>query len=173
MKQLIAICRVPRFVLASVVVLMLLATSMPALAVPGHRGADPITRRHAETRVLVGFKPNASRVRRNAAIEAVGKSKGRRVSPIAPDTAVVQLAEGQTVEQAIEELSGLPGVDYVEPDYWVEAAETSNDPYYTNGSHWGMYGDATSPSNQYGTGAGEAWTAGSYRQPECLRRRHR
>src|SRR6185503_796009 len=37
---------------------------------------------------------------------------------------------------------------------------TSNDPYFTNGQQWSSYGDASSPTNQYGTGAAEAWAAG-------------
>ena len=42
-------------------------------------------------------------------------------------------------------------VDFVEPNWVVQHAATSNDTYYTNGSLWGMYGDATAPSNQYGS----------------------
>jgi subtilisin family serine protease len=36
----------------------------------------------------------------------------------------------------------------------------SDDNYYLNGSLWGMYGDATSPANSYGSQAGEAWATG-------------
>jgi subtilisin family serine protease len=36
----------------------------------------------------------------------------------------------------------------------------TNDPAYLGGQLWGMYGDQTSPANQYGSGAGEAWLAG-------------
>ena len=142
-----------------IVVVALVAAVVPVSAAPG-KAATPIAGRHAEDRVIVGFKPNASRVRRNAAIEAASGRKAGRISPIAPDTAVVGLTEDQTVEEAIARLSTLPGVQYVEPDYWVEVADTSNDPYYTDGSHWGMYGDATTPSNQFGSGAGEAWAKG-------------
>ena len=35
-----------------------------------------------------------------------------------------------------------------------------NDARYTDGSLWGMYGDASSPTNQYGSQAAEAWAQG-------------
>lgn len=35
-----------------------------------------------------------------------------------------------------------------------------NDERYTDGSLWGMYGDASSPANQYGSQAAEAWAQG-------------
>jgi hypothetical protein len=50
-------------------------------------------------------------------------------------------------------------VEYAEPNWIYTHDATSNDTYYTNGSLWGMYGDATT-ANQYGSQAGEAWAAG-------------
>lgn len=35
-----------------------------------------------------------------------------------------------------------------------------NDPRYTAGGLWGMYGDATTPTNQFGSQAAEAWAQG-------------
>ena len=37
---------------------------------------------------------------------------------------------------------------------------TPNDARYTDGSLWGMYGDASSPANQFGSQAAEAWAQG-------------
>ena len=62
---------------------------------------------------------------------------------------------------AIEKLKGNPDVEYAEPNFIYNHFATSNDTYYTNGSLWGMYGDATTPANQYGSQAGEAWAAGN------------
>lgn len=39
---------------------------------------------------------------------------------------------------------------------------TINDPYYTDGNLWGIYGDATAPSNSFGSQAGEAFAAGKF-----------
>jgi subtilisin family serine protease len=60
---------------------------------------------------------------------------------------------------ALSRVKGLAEVEYAEPNWIYTTDATSNDTYYTNGSLWGMYGDATSPANQYGSQAGEAWAA--------------
>ncbi|HAQ18137.1 MAG TPA: peptidase S8 [Prolixibacteraceae bacterium] len=62
-----------------------------------------------------------------------------------------------TVANALLAAKNYPEIEYAEPNYIYQHTATSNDPYYTNGSLWGMYGDATSPANQYGSQAGEAW----------------
>jgi subtilisin family serine protease len=62
----------------------------------------------------------------------------------------------ESVKGAVE---SDPSVAYAEPNWIYQHDAVSNDPYYTNGSLWGMYGDATSPANQYGSQAGEAWAA--------------
>jgi len=62
---------------------------------------------------------------------------------------------------AIAQLKGHADVEYAEPNFIYNHHATSNDPSYTNGTLWGMYGDATTPSNQYGSQAGEAWAAGN------------
>ncbi|TVZ25799.1 subtilase family protein [Gillisia sp. Hel_I_86] len=62
---------------------------------------------------------------------------------------------------AIAQLKGVAEVEYAEPNFIYHHNATSNDPAYTNGTLWGMYGDATTPSNQYGSQAGEAWAAGN------------
>lgn len=52
-----------------------------------------------------------------------------------------------------------PTVEFAEPNWIYEHQATSNDTLYNNGSLWRMYGDTTSPANQYGSQAGEAWGA--------------
>ncbi|BBE19559.1 serine protease, subtilase family [Aquipluma nitroreducens] len=64
------------------------------------------------------------------------------------------------VADAISKAKDLPEVEYAEPNYIYQHFSTSNDTYYTNGSLWGMYGDATSPANQFGSQAGEVWATG-------------
>ena len=56
---------------------------------------------------------------------------------------------------------------YAEPDYIVTPAEIPNDPYYTNVGSWtdeplgACTENSTSPANEFGSGAGEAWAAGA------------
>jgi subtilisin family serine protease len=61
---------------------------------------------------------------------------------------------------AISRMKTIPEIEYAEPNFIYQHDATSNDPYYTDGSLWGMYGDATNPADQYGCQAGEAWAAG-------------
>lgn len=65
------------------------------------------------------------------------------------------------VPQAISKLQDLTEVEYAEPNYIYTIGAVSNDPYYVNGSLWGMYGSATTPANQYGSRAGSAWANGN------------
>ncbi len=65
-----------------------------------------------------------------------------------------------SMSAAQKTLKDDPSVEFIEPNWIYTHQAVSNDPYYTDGSLWGMYGDATSPVNQYGSQAGEAWVAG-------------
>ncbi len=75
------------------------------------------------------------------------------------DLELVRLPAGADVFALIDVLRGVPAVRFSEPNWILTHGSVSNDAYYTNGSLWGMYGDATSPANQYGCQAGEAWAA--------------
>ena len=76
------------------------------------------------------------------------------------DLVLVKLPLGQTIAAAVRESQGDSTIDFVEPNWIYQHHATSNDTYYTSGTLWGMYGDGTSPANQYGSQAGEAWAAG-------------
>lgn len=110
--------------------------------------------------VLVQFAPGTAAADRVAARAGVVAVASEEVSPLAVGLEKLTLAPGRSVESAIEGLQRNPNVEFAEPDYIVESLATSNDPYYTGGNLWGMYGDATSPANQFGSQAGEAWAAG-------------
>ena len=64
------------------------------------------------------------------------------------------------VNTAMARMKGESNIEYAEPNWIYNHQDVSNDTYYTNGSLWGMYGDATTPANQFGSQAGEAWAAG-------------
>lgn len=65
-----------------------------------------------------------------------------------------------TPEAARRLLASDPAVEFAEPNWVYTHQAVSNDPYYVNGLLRGMYGDGTTPANQYGSQAGEAWAAG-------------
>jgi subtilisin family serine protease len=61
----------------------------------------------------------------------------------------------------------LPELPFWEPsktslglDQIVCIDAVGNDPAYSGGQLWGMYGDQTNPANRWGSQAGEAWGAG-------------
>lgn len=120
---------------------------------------------HVPNEMLVKFKTGVSEEMKTAVLERVnGKVKEKIVTGAmlhSGDKEGVTLVTlpGAALD-AISRVKGLPEVEYAEPNFIYTHFATSNDPYYTNGSLWGMYGDATSPANQYGSQAGEAWAAG-------------
>lgn len=115
--------------------------------------------------IIVKFRAGATAAARAAALGRANGQAGERIL-----TAMMQRSgdsEGLTivhtplsVADAIAALRGSEDVEYAEPNYIYQHSATSNDTYYTDGSLWGMYGDATSPANQFGSQAGEAWAVG-------------
>lgn len=71
-----------------------------------------------------------------------------------------QITDGQTVEQKIAHLQASPVVRFAEPNWIYQHQAVPTDSYYTNGTLWGMQGDASTPANAYGSQAAEAWAAG-------------
>lgn len=131
--------------------------TLPLQAAQQARSSEP---RFLDGVVLVGFKPGTAGSERANARAVAGAVRAEQLSPLAKDAEKFTLAPGRGVKEAIEALKRNPNVRYAEPDYILTKAAVSNDTYYTNGSLWGMYGDATSPANQYGSQAGEAWALG-------------
>ncbi len=79
------------------------------------------------------------------------------------DVELDTLPEGMTVKEAIESLKNNPAVKSVEPNWIYTKQQTRpNDPLFTNGSLWGMYGASTGTgtSNQYGSEAAAVWNTG-------------
>jgi subtilisin family serine protease len=116
--------------------------------------------------MLVKFKDGVSDARRGAALGAVNGTVAEKIHTRAmkdrgDNEGLTLVRTPMSANAAINALKNFPEVEYAEPNYYYYHDATSNDPYYTNGSLWGMYGDATSPANQYGSQAGEAWAAGN------------
>ncbi|MDP2113806.1 MAG: S8 family peptidase, partial [Bacteroidota bacterium] len=115
--------------------------------------------------LIVKFKDDVSAEAQTAALLKInGKVKEKIHTNAMKDKGdklgVLLVSTSLQAFDAISKAKGLAEVLYAEPNYIYQHTATSNDTYYTNGSLWGMYGDATSPTNQYGCQAGEAWAAG-------------
>lgn len=133
--------------------------------------ASPATSNYefVEGDVIVKFKSGASsNGARQANLLSVAQAEfveTIRGSEVRADASGRQVETGSVVLaisklgtfEAIERLKKLPEVEYAEPNFIYKHFDTSNDPYYTNGNLWGMYGNGTTPANQYGSQAGEIW----------------
>ena len=73
---------------------------------------------------------------------------------------LANLPPGLDVAKAAEILSKLPFVKFAEPNFVLSIEATATDPAYTGNQLWGLEGDQSSPANQYGSQAAEAWQAG-------------
>ena len=85
--------------------------------------------------------------------ETVSRKNGKQLK-------LLKINNGKDVKAVIQELKSQPGVEFAEPNWIYTHEATSNDPYFTGNNLWGMYGDASTPSNVYGSQAAEAWAAG-------------
>ncbi len=123
--------------------------------------------------LLVQFAPEASNAMRDAArallrgecLETIETAAMRDQSAGVMER--IRIGQGLSVEQAARSLSNRPGVLFAEPNWKLSAAAIANDPSYTSGGLWGMYGDdqpgAIGPSgttNTFGSQAEKAWNAG-------------
>ncbi|MDP9765632.1 S8 family peptidase [Deinococcus enclensis] len=73
----------------------------------------------------------------------------------------MQISDGASVQAKIGQLQASGMVRFAEPNWVYHHQATASDSYFTNGTLWGMYGDASSPANAYGSQAAEAWARGN------------
>lgn len=115
--------------------------------------------------VLVKFNPGASDEAKNEIFSRVGGEVVEYIFTNAMKTSgekegIYLIHTSLPAKEAIMMLSA-PEVNYAELNYIYHHYATSNDPYYTNGNLWGMYSASSSPSNQYGSRAADAWANGN------------
>lgn len=125
------------------------------------------TAQHVPGELLVQYRPGAVEAAKETARGRIGAGHKELIvserwrQDFKGDLELVQIPPGIGIAAAVRGLETDPAVEFVEPNWIYQHTVSSNDPYYTNGYMWGMYGDGTSPSNQYGSQAGEAWAAGN------------
>ena len=115
-------------ILAGVLALLLQAPSTHAqLAVPAYR----------EDRILIQPKPGIGRSAM-AAFHAERQSKVLQTFEGLGHLQVLSVPQGETVQGLISQYQKSGLVEFAEPDYKIYAAAIPNDPYYTNGTLWGL-----------------------------------
>ena len=120
-------------------------------------------RAHTSGELLVKYRDGASVTDLQALNHGLGAQKLETVragNSKKGELALLKLPAGLDVAAAVRAINDDPAVEYAEPNWIYQHQAVSNDTYYTNGSLWGMYGDATAPANQYGSQAGESWASG-------------
>src|SRR5919107_2853074 len=115
--------------------------------------------------ILIQFKAGATDLDIVSARNSVGaltKKQLKRAERAAAkgELELATIQSGLSVEDAVRIVQEHPAVAFAEPNWVVQHQLAAVDTYYTNGNLWGMYGDATTPVNVYGSQAGEAWAAG-------------
>jgi len=116
--------------------------------------------------ILIKFKEGTDASKKALVIEKLsGKLKEKIITKMmekqGDKNGIDLLTISGTVANAILAAKNYPEIEYAEPNYIYQHFATSNDTYYTNGSLWGMYGDASPlKTNSFGSQAGEAWAAG-------------
>jgi len=103
-------------------------------------------------RVLSRVNGRAAEVVRSAAANRDGRG----------DLVLARFPNMIGVEAARRDVEAEYSVEFAEPNWIYTHQAVSNDTYYTNGSLWGMYSSGVfgGRSNQYGSGASAAWSAG-------------
>jgi subtilisin family serine protease len=142
-----------------------LGTATATLANPALVDAD-LQRpelRYVAGELLVQFKPGQAVQARDAALRVLGARSVERLRATAKDGELhrVQLPQGLALNDAIQRLRAHAAVKLAEPNWLYTTQAAPSDPYYQDGSLWGVYGDA-SPlrKNAFGSQAAEAWNAG-------------
>ncbi|QNP40354.1 S8 family serine peptidase [Lysobacter solisilvae (ex Woo and Kim 2022)] len=118
---------------------------------------------HQAGELLVKFRDGSTAAQQTAVRQGLGAEKldvVRQGNGKKGELALMRLPAGKDIAATVSALAANPNVEYAEPNWTYQHHATSNDSYYSNGSLWGMYGDASSPANQYGSQAAEAWAAG-------------
>lgn len=125
---------------------------------------------HHPNELVVGFRSTANSTVKNIALNKASAKLMRHLgTPRDLNVATVDMQHvsvSGSLSDALNKLKSDPSVVFVELNYLLKPVEVSNDPSYTSGTLWGMYGDdapACGPSgttNINGIDAEEAWSFG-------------
>ena len=154
---------------ALLLVTALIAMTIPSLQVQGQKNGNAASRIEAASvpgELVVQFGAHATDEDKGRALGRIGGEALEDIRTQAArndgrgDLVLARFQPDLPQAAAIRNLKDDPAVEFAEPNWIYTHQAVSNDPFYTNGSLWGMYGDATTPANQFGSQAGEAWAAG-------------
>jgi subtilisin family serine protease len=111
--------------------------------------------------LLVKFKPGTSNAAKDKALLRISGKVSEKIltksmQQFNDKEGLMLVHTPLAVLEAKNKVKGVE-VEYAEPNFIYQHDAVSNDTYYTNGSMWGVLGDALNPANQFGSQANEAW----------------
>lgn len=112
--------------------------------------------------LLVKFKKGTTAAARGKALGLLNASLKEHIhteemKSVGDEQGLFLLKVNSNAMDAISKAKRFAEVEFAEPNWIYKHQAVSNDPLFTNGSLWGMYGNATTPSNEFGSGAATAW----------------
>jgi subtilisin family serine protease len=152
-----------KFSARTLIALAAAAAMGSAVASPTHVDAD-LQRsdlHYVASEVLVQFRAGHAIAAREAVLNALGAQSVQKLRAAAEgELHRVRLPQGLSVPDAVRHLRAQGAVRFVEPNWIYTHQAGPNDPYYQDGSLWGVYGDASpGQQNPYGSQAAESWAA--------------
>jgi hypothetical protein len=153
----------------TVLLLIGMAWMLPSnlMGQPGQANAAD-NARSVPGQLLVQFRAGATPADKG---RALGRANAQHVEDVLPanrrrdgrgDLVLVRHQPDLPPTAARQALESDAAVEFAEPNWIYEHQAVPNDPYYTGGSLWGMYGPGNElPRNPYGSNAETAWAAGN------------
>ena len=133
------------------------AGGRPDLVANGLRAGVP----HQQSELLIQFKAGASSADQAAVTRGLGAQKIKTVRGAGSgrgELSLFKLPANVGVADAVAALSTDASIDFAEPNWIYTHSTFSNDPQFTSGALWGMYGASGTPNNLFGSGASLAST---------------
>lgn len=136
-----------------------IASVLPDQAFAGQRGENFVP-----NEILIKFKKDITLSSKGKAFDRIGGNVAEKIltktmQRFGDKEGIYLVRTPLAVLEALQKIKGLE-IEFAEPNYIYHHDAVSNDSYFTNGSLWGMYGNGTTPANQYGSQAAVAWAAG-------------
>jgi len=103
--------------------------------------AEKVKGRHRPDRIII--QPKADTVSRVDKMTQNSRRRMLRSYRALGDVQVVQLADGETVEEAVERYRASGLVEFAEPDYKLHASVVPNDPHFLSGLQWSLRNSST------------------------------
>ena len=115
--------------------------------------------------LLVKFKKGTNSVTRGKALGLLNASLKEHIhteemKSVGDEQGLFLLKVNANAMDAISKAKRFAEVEFAEPNWIYKHQAASNDPFFINGSLWGMYGSIYTPMNEFGSGASTSWGSG-------------